>query len=525
MRRKVFDFTRGATPGVTVTAAPGYAQGPDGLLSLVAANTPRFEYDPADGRCLGLLVEPAATNLLRHARDLTAAPWTTLRAAVAAADAGATGAADGGTRLNATAPAAVVYQTVSGLTPGKRYTFSAYVRGEQRRLTAWSGSGPWVTSVAGIGLPTRLMVDGVRLEHRLPGVDTGWPAANLWRYDHAAKTVTINVDPAGKVVTVDLACLVGALGFFLGAGTLPSSNPVRHRTAGRALSRKSQGVPQLYIEHAGHPFIAGDEVWFTAGTWDGWAPPAEAGRRQNPSPGNCRLPFTVVADLRAHTRDGSGAPAPPPGYVVKLPEAFRFPQHIPGADGGSNVGWLGGQWWRLPHLQTGRWHRVYATRTAPPSGTLSPGFFIQADYAGMGPYDFSGEVPAAFAGEGFLVDFCQLQEGDYPTSPIVTGAVPASRGADVVQLPAPGGGHVPFSWGATTPELWPVSPLAMADRRVVRRVQLQRAVGDKVHMTVTSSHGDFARHTTFVGDDPPGEPLSLGGEEFLVTATDAFLVG
>lgn len=37
--------------------------GPDGKLRTVAANVPRINYDPATGKCLGLLVEEARTNL------------------------------------------------------------------------------------------------------------------------------------------------------------------------------------------------------------------------------------------------------------------------------------------------------------------------------------------------------------------------------------------------------------------------------------------------------------------------------
>lgn len=522
----MIDFSGGSAPGCTVAAPAGYAQGANGLLSLVSADTARFEYDPGNGECQGLLVEPLATNLLLRSRDLSNAAWTKVRAS-AAAGYGADGGAASGSEIKASSPAAVIYQQVSGLTPGKRYTFSAYVRARRVTLGTWTGSGPWVADVSAIGIPRALFVDGVRLEHRLPGVDTGWPDAALWRYDHTAKTVTIGVNPSGKTVAIDLACLVGCIGFFLGAGTLGTTNPVRQRTAGRTLSPKSLGVPQLEITHADHPFIIGDEVWFTGGTWTAaaWAPTAEAGRRQNPSPGNCRQFFTVVADKRAETRDGGGVPSAPPGYVVKLPESFRYPLHIAEADGGADVAWLGGQWWRLPHLQTEQWNRVFVTRQAPASGILNPAFFIQADYGAAGPYDFSAEMPAAFASEGFLADFCQLQEGEYPTSPIVTTTAAASRAADLVTLPAPGGGSVYFEWGNEVPDLGPVSPLALADRRICRRVQMRRGVGNAVDMTVTSSHGDFARIDTEVGgSDPWGAPIVDDDGAFIVDDDDFYIV-
>jgi hypothetical protein len=42
--------------------------GPDGKLRTVAANVPRIDYDPATGKCLGLLVEEGRTNLATSSR-------------------------------------------------------------------------------------------------------------------------------------------------------------------------------------------------------------------------------------------------------------------------------------------------------------------------------------------------------------------------------------------------------------------------------------------------------------------------
>ena len=49
--------------------------GPDGKLRTVAANTPRIDYDPATGKCAGLLVEEARTNLLRQSSLLSDTAW------------------------------------------------------------------------------------------------------------------------------------------------------------------------------------------------------------------------------------------------------------------------------------------------------------------------------------------------------------------------------------------------------------------------------------------------------------------
>lgn len=51
--------------------------GPDGKLRTVAANVPRIDYDPATGKCLGLLVEEARTNLAYPSNMPTSTVQTT----------------------------------------------------------------------------------------------------------------------------------------------------------------------------------------------------------------------------------------------------------------------------------------------------------------------------------------------------------------------------------------------------------------------------------------------------------------
>ena len=46
-----------------------------GLQEVVAAGVPRIDHDPATGRCLGLFVEEARTNLVRRSNELSHADW------------------------------------------------------------------------------------------------------------------------------------------------------------------------------------------------------------------------------------------------------------------------------------------------------------------------------------------------------------------------------------------------------------------------------------------------------------------
>lgn len=49
-----------------------------GVIEVVAANTPRFDFDPVTNACLGLLIEESRTNLMVQSGNLTEAGWQRL---------------------------------------------------------------------------------------------------------------------------------------------------------------------------------------------------------------------------------------------------------------------------------------------------------------------------------------------------------------------------------------------------------------------------------------------------------------
>lgn len=69
----LFTFTRAST---------GLMRGKRGWYFLASSNTPRVEFDPATGDLIGLLMEPARTNLLLRSYTFDTAPWTATRASV-----------------------------------------------------------------------------------------------------------------------------------------------------------------------------------------------------------------------------------------------------------------------------------------------------------------------------------------------------------------------------------------------------------------------------------------------------------
>jgi hypothetical protein len=76
--------------------------------------------------CPALLVEPAATNLALHSRDLTNAVWSGTTVTTAKNAVGADGVASGATTITATAASGTVLQALSHASQSR--VFSAYIR-------------------------------------------------------------------------------------------------------------------------------------------------------------------------------------------------------------------------------------------------------------------------------------------------------------------------------------------------------------------------------------------------------------
>ncbi len=99
-----------------------------GLIESVASGVPRLDYYTSGGTagCPALLVEPAATNLALHSRDLTNAVWSGTTVTTAKNAVGADGVASGGTTITATAASGTVLQALSHASQSR--VFSAYIR-------------------------------------------------------------------------------------------------------------------------------------------------------------------------------------------------------------------------------------------------------------------------------------------------------------------------------------------------------------------------------------------------------------
>ena len=76
----ILDFARSQTvdPRITFTRASSATYfNSQGVLSTAANNTPRIDFNPATGRCLGLLIEDNSTNILLNSATLSTQSVTT----------------------------------------------------------------------------------------------------------------------------------------------------------------------------------------------------------------------------------------------------------------------------------------------------------------------------------------------------------------------------------------------------------------------------------------------------------------
>lgn len=140
--RMALDFTTGILDSrVTITRALNTATrvNSSGLIELVNANLPRFDYNPTTLAPRGLLIEEARTNALLYSEQLDSIPWEnstngTGVAATVTADAGVS--PDGTSNADrlqfslagGTATADLTRRRQPYITPAGAHTFSIYLR-------------------------------------------------------------------------------------------------------------------------------------------------------------------------------------------------------------------------------------------------------------------------------------------------------------------------------------------------------------------------------------------------------------
>lgn len=135
-----FDFLSGTLdPRITFSRADATATRVNaiGLVEIVAADTPRFDYNPANLSAEGLLIEPQSTNLVKYSSNFDNEVWVKIRATITTA---ATVSPDGAanaqklveTATSGTHLIAIGNAQISGVTVGQQFTFSTYLKAGER---------------------------------------------------------------------------------------------------------------------------------------------------------------------------------------------------------------------------------------------------------------------------------------------------------------------------------------------------------------------------------------------------------
>lgn len=140
------DFTTASLdPRITFTRALATATrvNSSGYVAAVAADTPRFDYDPVTLACKGLLIEESRQNLYIYSQDFNDASWVKSAATIGNDVAVSPDGTQNADKLIETATTAThyMYRTLTP-TSGTSYTFSVYAKAAGRttfRLNAGGG--------------------------------------------------------------------------------------------------------------------------------------------------------------------------------------------------------------------------------------------------------------------------------------------------------------------------------------------------------------------------------------------------
>jgi hypothetical protein len=145
-----------------------------GVLQTAAANTPRFDHNPATGESLGLLIEEQRVNIYLQSEAFDNASWGKNRSSVTADAAVAPTGTSVADKLveDTSTNTHFIFQDIS-LTANTVYTFSCYVKSTERNVyieTRFSAN--WAAYVGtGFNLTTGVVTSGTG---KIENVGNGW---------------------------------------------------------------------------------------------------------------------------------------------------------------------------------------------------------------------------------------------------------------------------------------------------------------------------------------------------------------
>lgn len=181
--KMALDFTAASLdPRVTFTRALATATrtNASGLIEGVAADTPRFDYDPVTLACKGLLIEEARINLLTYSSTFDDVSWTKYGGGTLSS--GATTSPDG--TINAyslitpNATGGVGFTKTSTVT-ATTYTQSIYAKMAGKRFIQMYWSGAASANYVNFDLQNGVLGSGTYADAKITPVGDGWYRCSL----------------------------------------------------------------------------------------------------------------------------------------------------------------------------------------------------------------------------------------------------------------------------------------------------------------------------------------------------------
>lgn len=187
--RLALDFTTASLdPRITFTrtGATATRTNSSGYVEVMAADTPRFDFNAATLACKGLLIEEARTNLFLYSQDFSQASWAKTNATVTSNAITSPSNSNDGFKLVETADTGNHQTTQSPVfTNLTNYAFSCYAKAGERTKIRLHWNGTTTALKADVDLTTGQVLSGTDVTVQDAG--NGW-----WRISKVAQRSSAN---------------------------------------------------------------------------------------------------------------------------------------------------------------------------------------------------------------------------------------------------------------------------------------------------------------------------------------------
>jgi hypothetical protein len=164
-------------PRITFTRTGGTATcvASNGYITSVAADVPRFDYNPVTLVCKGLLIEESRTNIETYSEDFSNDQWTKTEMSLGASVTSPDNATNGQFLIPSTNNAAHWIRNVEPVTSGTTYTFSIYAKaGDYTFLQLTMSTGFDITQYQNFDLSNGTLGSASGITGAITDAGNGW---------------------------------------------------------------------------------------------------------------------------------------------------------------------------------------------------------------------------------------------------------------------------------------------------------------------------------------------------------------